>query len=103
MSDLFDYDAELRLHNELFRAAARVGSHDRVLDIGCGTGQSTRDAARAAVNGSATGIDISGPMLERLDRHRSSLTGIAGSPSVAGCVRTTAGRSPPRRGSVTAR
>ncbi|MBQ1038814.1 class I SAM-dependent methyltransferase [Micromonospora sp. C81] len=65
MSDLFDYDAELRLHNELFRAAARVGSHDRVLDIGCGTGQSTRDAARAAVNGSATGVDISGPMLER--------------------------------------
>ncbi|WP_433650159.1 class I SAM-dependent methyltransferase [Micromonospora zamorensis] len=65
MSDLFDYDAELRLHNELFRAAAGVGSHDRVLDIGCGTGQSTRDAARAAVNGSATGIDISGPMLER--------------------------------------
>ncbi|MFG1893198.1 class I SAM-dependent methyltransferase [Micromonospora zamorensis] len=65
MSDLFDYDAELRLHNELFRVAARVGSHDRVLDIGCGTGQSTRDAARAAVNGSATGIDISGPMLER--------------------------------------
>ncbi|WP_433550336.1 class I SAM-dependent methyltransferase [Micromonospora zamorensis] len=65
MSDLFDYDAELRLHNELFRAAARVGSHDRVLDIGCGTGQSTRDAARAAVNGSATGIDISGLMLER--------------------------------------
>lgn len=65
MSDLFDYDAELRLHNELFRAAARVGPHDRVLDIGCGTGQSTRDAARAAVNGSATGVDISGPMLER--------------------------------------
>ncbi|MCG5467540.1 methyltransferase domain-containing protein [Micromonospora sp. LAH09] len=65
MSDLFDYDAELRLHNELFRAAARVGSHDRVLDIGCGTGQSTRDAARAAMNGSVTGIDISGPMLER--------------------------------------
>ncbi|MFI6260091.1 class I SAM-dependent methyltransferase [Micromonospora zamorensis] len=65
MSDVFDYDAELRLHNELFLAAALVGSHDRVLDIGCGTGQSTRDAARAAVNGSATGVDISGPMLER--------------------------------------
>lgn len=61
MSDLFDYDAELRLHNELFRAAARVSSHDRVLDIGCGTGQSTRDAARAAVNGNATGVDISEP------------------------------------------
>jgi ubiquinone/menaquinone biosynthesis C-methylase UbiE len=65
MSDLFDYDAELRLHNELLRAATRVGPHDHVLDIGCGTGQSTRDAARAAVAGSATGVDLSAPMLER--------------------------------------
>jgi SAM-dependent methyltransferase len=65
MSDLFDYDAELRLHNELFRAAAHVGSGDRVLDIGCGTGQSTREAARAAVAGSAVGVDLSARMLER--------------------------------------
>ncbi|MEU4227909.1 methyltransferase domain-containing protein [Nonomuraea sp. NPDC026600] len=64
-TDLFDYDAELRLHNELFRAAAHVGSRDRVLDIGCGTGQSTREAARAAVTGSAVGVDLSAPMLER--------------------------------------
>ena len=67
-TDLFDYDAELRLHNELFRAAARVGSRDRVLDIGCGTGQSTREAARAAVTGSAVGVDLSAPMLERARR-----------------------------------
>jgi SAM-dependent methyltransferase len=65
MSDLFDYDAELRLHNEHFRAAARVGSGDHVLDVGCGTGQSTREAARAAVAGSAVGVDLSAPMLER--------------------------------------
>ena len=65
MSDLFDYDAELRLHNEHFRAAARVGPRDHVLDIGCGTGQSTREAARAAVAGSAVGVDTSAPMLER--------------------------------------
>ncbi|WP_371749241.1 class I SAM-dependent methyltransferase [Streptomyces sp. NBC_00280] len=68
MSDLFDYDAELRLHNEHLRAAARVGSHDRVLDIGCGTGQSTREAARAAVTGSAVGVDLSAPMLEQARR-----------------------------------
>lgn len=67
-SDLFDYDAELRLHNEFFRAAARVGPDDRVLDIGCGTGQSTREAARAAVNGSAVGVDLSARMLERARR-----------------------------------
>jgi SAM-dependent methyltransferase len=65
VAESFDYDAELRLHNELFRAAARVGSRDRVLDIGCGTGLSTREAARAAVTGSAVGVDISAPMLER--------------------------------------
>jgi SAM-dependent methyltransferase len=63
MSDLFDYDAELRRHNELFRAAARVGPRDRVLDIGCGTGQTTRQAARAAVTGSVVGVDVSAPML----------------------------------------
>lgn len=65
MSDLFDYDAELRLHNEHFRTAARVGSGDRVLDIGCGMGQSTREAARAAVTGSVVGVDASARMLER--------------------------------------
>ena len=36
-----------------------------VLDIGCGTGQSTREAARAAGTGSALGVDVSAPMLER--------------------------------------
>ena len=68
MSDLFDYDAELRLHNELFRAAARVGPRDRVLDIGCGTGQTTREAAQAAVDASVVGVDLSAPMLERARR-----------------------------------
>jgi ubiquinone/menaquinone biosynthesis C-methylase UbiE len=65
MSDMFDYDAELRLHNERLRAAARVGPGDHVLDIGCGTGLSTREAARAAVTGSVLGVDVSAPMLER--------------------------------------
>ncbi|MDH2430579.1 class I SAM-dependent methyltransferase [Sphaerisporangium sp. TRM90804] len=77
-ADLFDYDAELRAHNELFRAAADVGSRDRVLDIGCGTGQSTRQAARAAVAGSAVGVDVSARMLERARR----LTDDQGPPNV---------------------
>jgi SAM-dependent methyltransferase len=62
------YDAELRLHNEHLRAAANVQPHDRVLDVGCGTGQTTREAARAAVYGSALGVDLSAPMLERARR-----------------------------------
>ncbi len=61
----FDYDAELRLYNEHFRTAARVGPSDRVLDIGCGTGLSTREAAVAAVEGSTLGVDVSAPMLEQ--------------------------------------
>jgi hypothetical protein len=28
MSDLFDYDAELRLHNELFRLRATLDAHN---------------------------------------------------------------------------
>lgn len=62
---LFDhYDAELRRHNERLRAAAGVRPGDRVLDIGCGGGQSTRDAARVAAPGSALGVDTSEELLE---------------------------------------
>jgi SAM-dependent methyltransferase len=59
------YDAELRRHNEVLRRACGVRLHDHVLDIGCGTGQTTRQAARTAQAGSALGIDISAPAIER--------------------------------------
>lgn len=36
---------------------------DQVLDIGCGTGRSTIEAARFVGSGSALGVDLSGPML----------------------------------------
>ena len=57
-------DAEVRLHDERFRAATGVGPRDRVLDIGCGTGQSTREAARAAGAGTVLGVDLSAGLLE---------------------------------------
>jgi ubiquinone/menaquinone biosynthesis C-methylase UbiE len=60
-----DYDAELRLHNEVLRRACRVRRHDHVLDIGCGTGQTTRQAARMATAGSALGVDLSAQMIDR--------------------------------------
>jgi SAM-dependent methyltransferase len=66
--DLFDYDAELRLHNEHFRAATGVRPHDRVLDVGCGAGQTTREAARAALPGEALGVDLAADMLDRARR-----------------------------------
>jgi SAM-dependent methyltransferase len=46
-------------------AAAGISDRDRVLDVGCGCGATTRAAARAAVAGDATGIDLSAAMLER--------------------------------------
>ena len=59
------YDAELRAHHEHLRAAYGIRSGDEVVDIGCGTGLATREAARAAAPGSVVGVDVSERMLER--------------------------------------
>ena len=59
------YDAELRLHNDALRRAYEIGPEYRVLDIGCGAGQTTRDAARRAGDGWALGVDISRGMIEQ--------------------------------------
>ncbi|MDQ3570827.1 MAG: class I SAM-dependent methyltransferase [Actinomycetota bacterium] len=50
---------------ERFVATGLIVAADAVLDIGCGTGRSTRDAARLASSGSALGVDLSVRMLER--------------------------------------
>jgi SAM-dependent methyltransferase len=42
-------DAEVSLHNQWLRHATGIGPADRVLDIGCGTGQSTLGAAHGVV------------------------------------------------------
>src|SRR5262245_11165020 len=59
----FDYDSELRRYHQRLRTAIDVGPDDHVLDIGCGTGLTTREAAKAAVFGSAFGVDISAQMV----------------------------------------
>jgi SAM-dependent methyltransferase len=64
-SHLVDYDAELRLHNEVLRRACGVQPREHVLDIGCGSGQTTCEAARLARAGSALGVDISASAIER--------------------------------------
>src|SRR5207302_7733270 len=46
-----------------FMAAAGITGSDHVLDIGCGTGQTTREAARTAADGSALGVDLSARMI----------------------------------------
>jgi SAM-dependent methyltransferase len=62
---LIDYDAELSLHNRHLREAYGILRTDKVLDIGCGAGQTTRDAARMAAAGSAHGVDSSEAMIQR--------------------------------------
>lgn len=58
------YDAELARHHRHLLTAMQVGATDHVLDIGCGAGQTSRDAARVTVEGSVVGIDISAEMIE---------------------------------------
>lgn len=69
------YDAELAIHNAHLRVAAAIERSDHVLDIGCGAGQTTRDAARVTDRGRAHGIDLSAPMLQ-IARQRSSAEGL---------------------------
>lgn len=59
----------------LFQAAA-LHPGERVLDIGCGNGVTTLEAARRSVPGRAMGLDLSGPMLD-VARHRATEQQIA--------------------------
>lgn len=59
------YDRSVRGYNRLLLDRSEVGRGDRVLDVGCGNGESTRDAARAAVDGSVLGVDLSSRMVAR--------------------------------------
>lgn len=59
------YDSMLSGVNDALFEAAAIGAGDRVLDIGCGAGATTRIAARRAAHGHAVGVDISAPLLDR--------------------------------------
>lgn len=59
------YDALVSgLDDALFEGAA-VAAGDRVLDVGCGAGATTRIAGRLTAHGHAVGVDISAPLLDR--------------------------------------
>jgi SAM-dependent methyltransferase len=62
------FDRAVAGHDRPFQDAAAIQPTDRVLDVGCGTGQNTRDAARIARSGAALGVDLSAAMLDQARR-----------------------------------
>ena len=63
------FDNSIRPHHGRLMAVAAIAPGERVLDIGCGNGLTSRDAARAVgPQGSVVGADLSGPMLARAER-----------------------------------
>ena len=62
-------------HRRLLLQAAAIASGERVLDLGCGNGASTREAARMAEPGEVVGIDLSAAMLTNA-RVRSAAAGL---------------------------
>jgi len=71
-----EYDNTTRSIWSRFLATNAIGRRDNVLDIGCGCGQSTRDAARLAHEGFALGVDLSSSMLA-VARRRAGVEGVA--------------------------
>ena len=57
------FDRSVAAYHLPFLEAAAIGPGEQVLDIGCGTGQTTRDAARRAPSGGALGVDLSAEMI----------------------------------------
>jgi SAM-dependent methyltransferase len=70
------FDRGLARYHRPFLDAAAIERGDHVLDVGCGTGLTTRDSARAASRGSALGIDLSSRMIE-LAARRAKDEGVA--------------------------
>ncbi len=70
------FDRSIAPYHQRLLAAAAIATHDTVLDVGCGNGQTTLDAARAASAGSAFGVDLSARMLD-VARKRAADEGVA--------------------------
>jgi SAM-dependent methyltransferase len=59
------YERMLAPFTDHMLVAAAIERADRVVDIGCGTGSTTRAAGRVAVEGQALGVDLSTAMLRQ--------------------------------------
>ncbi|WP_406053874.1 class I SAM-dependent methyltransferase [Streptomyces sp. NBC_01077] len=62
------FNLTMRGYRKRFFNVAAIRSTDRILDIGCGSGETARDAARFATCGSVLGVDLSAAMLEVAER-----------------------------------
>ena len=70
------FDAGLVGYHARLLDAAAIAPGEHVLDIGCGNGQTTREAARRSGTGRALGVDLSSRMLA-VARERAAEQGIA--------------------------
>ncbi|KAA9152988.1 methyltransferase domain-containing protein [Amycolatopsis acidicola] len=68
------FEAETRRHDQRFRELVPIAAGDAVLDVGCGTGVSTREAARFAA--SVLGADLSEVMLEHARQQSADLPNV---------------------------
>jgi SAM-dependent methyltransferase len=69
-------DQQIRPLGQAVMDRTGIASGERVLDVGCGTGDSTVELARrVGPTGSVTGVDLSAPMLARA-RQRASAAGL---------------------------
>lgn len=59
------YAAASQRHWDRLLAVVPIDTGASVVDLGCGTGRSTRDVARIASSGFALGLDLSSSMLKR--------------------------------------
>jgi SAM-dependent methyltransferase len=59
------YNATVEHYHLRLMEAAQPSPADLVLDVGCGCGESTRDAARIASSGRVLGVDLSAQMIAR--------------------------------------
>lgn len=69
------FDRSIAEHHRQFMSAAAIAAGDAVLDVGCGTGQTTIAAASNSAGAPALGVDLSEAMLD-VARRRAADAGV---------------------------